>query len=128
MKRIVLAVIAGFALWSVLWLVVNASSAALAPGAFNEDGTTDSATVLLVVLILSIACSVGSGVLTAAIARTPSLGPAWVLGGLLLAVGVFFQVQYWDAMPLWYHIPFLALLIPGTLIGARFRSNKAADS
>ena len=113
MKRIVLAVIAGFALWSVLWLVVNASSAALARDAFNEDGTTDSATVLLVVLILSVACSVGSGVLTAAIARTPSLRPAWVLGGLLLAVGVLVQIQYWETMPLWYHIPFLALLVPG---------------
>ena len=119
MIRIVLAVMAGFALWSALWVGAGAVSAALMPEAYNEDGSPDSAAVLLVFLILSVACSVGSGFLTAALARTPSLAPAWALGGLLLAVGVLVQVQNWEAIPLWFHIPFLALLVPGALAGAR---------
>ena len=119
MIRIVLAVFAGFTLWSVLWLGSNSLSVALAPDSYNEDGSTDSAFLLLVFLILSFVFSIGSGFLIAALARTRSLTPTWVLGGLLLAVGVFFQIQYWEILPLWFHIPFLALLIPGVLVGAK---------
>ncbi len=124
MTRIVLAVFAGFTVWSVLWLGANASSVALAPDSYNEDGSTDSAFLLLLFLILSIVFSIGSGFLTAALARTPSLTPTWVLGGLLLAVGVFVEIQYWEIMPLWFHIPFLALLIPGVMVGAKIRLQK----
>ena len=65
MIRIVLAVIAGFALWSALSLISNAASTALAPDFYNEDASTDSVPVLDVILVLSVAFSIGSGVLTA---------------------------------------------------------------
>ena len=124
MIRIVLAVFAGFAVWSVLWVGSTSLSVALAPDSYNEDGSIDSAFLLLVFLILSLVFSIGSGYLTAALARTQSLTPTWVLGGLLLAVGVLVQIQYWEIMPLWYHIPFLALLIPGVMVGAKIRMQK----
>jgi hypothetical protein len=38
---------------------------------------------------------------------------------LLLVVGIYFQSQYWHVMPLWYHLIFLALLIPMCFVGAR---------
>ena len=124
MTRIVLSVFVGFAVWSLLWLTANASSVVLVPEAYNEDGSTDSAFLLLVFLILSFAFSIGSGFLTAALARTRSLAPTWTLGGLLSAVGLLVAIQYWETMPLWYHIPFLALLIPGVLVGAKIRIEK----
>jgi hypothetical protein len=37
---------------------------------------------------------------------------------LQLGLGIFFQAQYWQLMPLWYHLPFLALLLPGNVYGA----------
>ena len=128
MIRIILSVLAGFVLWSVLWIGANAVSVALVPDAYNEDGTSDSGAVLLVFLILSVACSVGSGKLTVAVARTPSLAPAWALGGLLLAFGAVVQILNWDSMPLWFHLPFLALLVPGVLAGARLGPRGAGES
>ncbi len=124
MIRIVLAVFVGFTLWSVLWVGSGALSFALAPDSYNEDGSIDSAFLLLVFLILSFVFSIGSGFLTAALARTPSLAPTWTLGGLLLAVGVLVQIESWEITPLWFNIPFLVLLIPGVLIGAKVRIQK----
>ena len=128
MKRIILSVLAGFVLWSVLWLGANAVSVALVPDAYNEDGTSDSAAVLIVFLILSVACSVGSGFLTAALARTGSLAPAWALGGLLLAFGAVVQILSWEAAPLWFHLPFLALLVPAVLAGAKLGPRSTGES
>ena len=36
---------------------------------------------------------------------------------LNLSFGIFIQYQYWDKMPLWYHLPFLAMLVPGIILG-----------
>ncbi|MCW5874766.1 MAG: hypothetical protein KIS88_09005 [Anaerolineales bacterium] len=41
-----------------------------------------------------------------------------ILGVVLLLVGIAVQRQYWKLMPLWYHLLFLALLVPTTLFGA----------
>jgi hypothetical protein len=38
-----------------------------------------------------------------------------------LGLGIFFQSQAWQLMPLWYHVPFLLLIVPATLLGARLR-------
>ena len=44
------------------------------------------------------------------------IGP---LAGLaLLVVGVIAQVAYWDTLPVWYHLVFLASLIPMAMAGA----------
>ena len=128
MMRPILSVLAGFALWSVVSLGSNAVVAMIAPDAFNEDGTTDSAILLLLFLVISVVCSLGSGFLTAALARARSAVAAWSLGGLLLAVGLFVQVLNWDAQPLWFHIPFLALLVPGVLAGAKLHRSRMGAS
>ncbi len=128
MMRPVLAVIAGFAAWSAAWLIAGATSAALVPDAYNEEGTSDNTAVLLVFLVLPFVFSVGSGFLTAIIARARSMKPSWALGVLLLLFGLFVQIQLWDAMPLWYHIPFLGLLVPGAALGGRLRLKKTESS
>ena len=110
------------------WLIAGATSAALAPGAYNEDGTINSAAVFLVFLVLSFAFSVGSGFLTAIVARARSMMPGWALGVSLLAFGLFVQILNWDAEPLWYHIPFLGMLVPGAALGARLRLQRTESS
>jgi TRAP-type C4-dicarboxylate transport system permease small subunit len=42
-----------------------------------------------------------------------------ILGILLLAFGILVQVVAWNYMPIWYHLIFLALLIPMTMIGGK---------
>lgn len=126
MARMTAAVAAGFVLWSVLWLGGNAALVQLLADSFDEDGFTKSAGVLALVLVTSVAWSLASGFTTVAIAGTErAANAAWILGGLLLAVGIFFQVQAGSRLPLWYHAAFLVLLVPMTLVGARLRMRRA---
>lgn len=75
-------------------------------------------------LALSIAASLASGVV-AAIAGGESARGA-VLGNalLLLATGIFVQAGLWSSMPVWYHLIFLVLLVPMTLLGGLFFSRR----
>jgi hypothetical protein len=50
--------------------------------------------------------------------------PAFALGIVQLVIGIFVQTMYWHVIPTWYHLTFLALLIPGILLGARMRSSR----
>jgi len=43
------------------------------------------------------------------------------LGVLQLAIGISFEVSYWAMLPVWYHLVFLALLLPGNVLGGAVR-------
>lgn len=130
MVRSILAVLAGAVAWDVLYLGSNALLAALLPGAFNADGPTDQLGVLLLTLSLSILFFVISGYITAAVAQKNPLGHGLALGLIQLPQGIFAQSQYWELLPLWYHLLFLGLLVPCTVLGAqiwRVRNETAAQ-
>lgn len=116
--RVVVAVIGGFVAWSVLWLVAGVILRAVAADAINEDGTTDSAGVLSALIVASVICSLASGWIAGLVARAGRFAASAVLGVVLLAVGILVQLQMWDALPLWYHLLFLVLLVPATMGGA----------
>lgn len=118
MGRVVLSVLAGFVGWTVLWLSGNALLRALAPDAYADDGTTASAGLLVASVVLSVLCSLAAGFAAARIAPLRWRAVGGVLAAVLLLVGGFVQAQYWDALPLWYHLAFLALLAPATWLGA----------
>jgi uncharacterized membrane protein YfhO len=67
-------------------------------------------------LVRSVIVSIMAGFLAAVIARGNRNAPLG-LGILLLAVGVLFEVMAWNYLPWWYHVAFLALLIPMTILG-----------
>jgi len=119
----IVSVITGSLAWTVLWLGTNQLLFTLFNDSYNEDRTTDSIGILLLTLAASFIFSVAAGWITAAIARKAKVGHATALGVLQLAIGIFVQLQYWDLMPLWYHLIFLALLLPGNVIGGRIRAS-----
>lgn len=119
MVRKILAVIAGYLAWSVLWLVSNSSATAVSPGSFGDDGST-SAGMLLVFLALSVVFSLFAGWLASTIARS-TRGPAVWTGVLLLVTGIPVQLGFWSVIPLWYHLPFLAFLLPAAYLGGSIR-------
>jgi len=125
MKRF-LAVIAGFVLWSVLWLCFNVGlhKFGLLPAALTQPMTDVSP--LAALLIGSVVISIISGYIAAAIAGAPSAPAVAILGVLLLLTGIYFQSRVWRLMPIWYHLAFLVLLIPMCLAGARLREPRAA--
>ncbi len=118
MKQI-LGVVIGFILWSVLWLSLNQLLLALGIMSPTVTEPLTNSTPLLVLLVGSVLISLTSGYVTARIAGLAWALPAVALGVLLLATGVFVQLKLWYLIPLWYHLAFLLLLIPMTLLGAR---------
>ncbi len=123
MIRNILAVIAGNAAWTVLWLGYNA----ILKGAsfISTDATRrlEGASALLSLLGGSVVFSIIAGYITAAIATGGTYWPVLVLCAVQIAMGIFFQAQSWKLMPIWYHIHFVLLLGPATLLGAWLRLN-----
>jgi hypothetical protein len=124
--RAALAVFVGFAVWSILWVGGNQALAAALPEHFAEDGSTAHAGLLVGILGMSVLWSVLSGWLTASVGRATGPRLPLILGVVLLAVGLAVQIGYWDVMPVWYHLAFLALLVPGCLVGGRLRAPAVA--
>ena len=121
MIRIGLAIAAGFVLWSVLWLGGGGVLRSFFSAAVGADGSVSDRQLLLLLLLLALLASVGSGYLTVLIAPITALRAALILGLLLLLVGIGVQRQYWALLPLWYHLSFLILLLPATLLGGWLR-------
>ena len=71
------------------------------------------------VLALSVVCSLAGGFVSAKIDKVTSGRAALWLGVALVATGAFVQFNVWQQMPVWYHVIFLAALIPATLHGSR---------
>lgn len=126
MIRNAVAVIAGFVLWTALWLSSNAIVKRLMPEAFEPDGVVVSSGIMAGFVVLSFLYSLFAGYTTASIARTGRMKAAWALAVIQLAVGIFVESRYWDSLPLWYHAWFLILLVPGIIIGARIRAGRPA--
>jgi heme/copper-type cytochrome/quinol oxidase subunit 3 len=116
--RPTLAVVLGFALWSALWLGSDQVFRSLWPAAYPEDPTTPVTAVLplLAYLVASVVCSLAAGFSARKTAGSSSRA-VLVLALILLAVGIAVQASAWTTMPLWYHLPFLILLVPVCLAG-----------
>ena len=94
-----LAVVAGFVLWSVLWLCYN--QLLLKAGVLPSDLTQPLTAPMPLLLLLggSVVFSIVSGYIAARIAGVPAMMTALVLGILLLATGIFFQLKTWHSDP-----------------------------
>lgn len=121
MTRNILAVIAGSVSWTVLWLTFMAflKSAGQLPA--EPTAPVERTSSLLMLLVASIVFSIVAGYVAALIPRGATYGPVIALCALQLTLGVFFQLQSWKLMPVWYHLAFLLLLTPATLLGAALR-------
>jgi hypothetical protein len=51
--------------------------------------------------------------------------PVKVLAALLLLMFIPIHYRLWDKFPIWYHLTFLASLIPFTLLGAAWKAKNA---
>lgn len=134
MARKIVGIVAGFLIWSVLWLGSEKALSALLPewhgvhqaafeaavakgGAFTADTS-----ILLMNIARGSIVSVVSGYLAALIAGENKRTPL-ILGVLLVAFGLFIVAMSWSYIPFWYHILFTALLIPMTMAGAKLKKS-----
>lgn len=119
MLKIILGVVAGFFVWSILWVGTDAVlKSAWTYYSRSVEAMSFSSAMLIVPLILSAVCSIIAGYIAAKISNENSKSPLF-LGVLLLIAGIFAQMSVWEKIPLWYHLTFWILLIPATVLGGR---------
>jgi hypothetical protein len=51
----------------------------------------------------------------------------WIFAVIQLVVGIGFEISYWEMTPVWYHLVFLALVVPATVWGGTLRQSKASS-
>ena len=124
MGRAIGAVVAGFLLWTVLWLGFGAVMGAAVPTAVAPGQPVTSMGVLLAFLVYAVLISVASGYVCAAIEGASPMKSVWILALILLAVGLGVEVAGWALTPVWYHLAFLTLLVPATVWGGGMRARR----
>ena len=128
MIRAIGAALAGYAVWTVLWLGGNAVLFVDGAQVVEAGELYAEAGPLGMLIVLSAVCSLVGGALAARLAGGRFSVATWVLALALLGTGVPVQLGFWELLPLWYHLGFLVLLVPMTLIGARMGHRTGAPT
>ena len=123
--RVVLAIVAGAVVWAVLWVGGAQAGKAAFPSLLPIGQPVTSTGALLGLILYSVALSVLAGYVTASVAALEAMPAVWALAVLQLAIGVAVEAAGWNLTPLWYHLVFLALLVPATVYGGRLRVRRA---
>ena len=119
MVRRVGAVVAGLLIFFLLAFL--AGSAALTFWTEYAAAAPDRAytlPMLLARLTTGAAATVVAGWCASRIAQDHQTTALW-LGLVLLAINVPWHIQIWSEYPIWYHLVWLASLIPCTILGGR---------
>jgi hypothetical protein len=132
MVRIILAVIAGFFAWSIMWVGsqqvlstafpdwFGAHQIAFEKATFNKEVFTADSTILVLNVVRGIIVTILTGFLAAVIAgenRRSTL----ILGILLLIFGLVVVALTWTLIPVWYHVVFSLMLVPMTILGGKLK-------
>jgi hypothetical protein len=125
MGRAIGAVVVAFLLWTVLWLGFAAAMQAALPDLIDPAGPVTDTGVLLAYVACSVVISALAGYVCAAVGGAPAMGTVRVFALVLLGVGIGVEVSAWALTPVWYHLVFLALLVPATMWGGRLRERRA---
>ena len=127
MGRVIGAVLAGALTWVLLWvggtMGVSAAFPALLPAGQRVDGVG----VLTALIAYSVVLSALAGMITGRVAREDARTAGWWLAGLQLVLGIGFEASSWSLTPVWYHLIFLALLVPATVYGGTHYRSSATN-
>lgn len=123
--RVALAVVAGAVVWAVLWIGGTRAGQAAFPAQLAEGQPITSSAALLALILYSVVLSLLAGFVAAAVARERWSAAVWALALLQLALGIIAETSYWSLMPVWYHVVFLALVVPATVAGGKWRASRA---
>ncbi len=124
MTRLVMAVILGYAAWTVLWLGGNAVFFGETASAIDVGNAFTKRMPLVGSIGLSLGCSVVAGFVSASVAPHRARPAVMTTALLLLATGIGVQAGVWTLMPVWYHVAFLLMLIPFVCTGGRLAPHR----
>ena len=129
MGRSIVAVVVAWVLWSALWLGGSAAAGAMFPGILGggRAQTLAHSGALIGFIVWSVLASVIAGYVCAFLMKESPMRTVWSLGLIQLVVGTAIEVSGWALTPAWYHIVFLALLVPATVWGGKLRTGGVTD-
>ena len=119
--RTILAVLAGAVVWAVLWVGGTQAAQAALPSVLGVGQPVTDTGALVGLIVYSVVLSMLAGYVAATIAARDPMRAVWALAVLQLVLGIGFEASAWNLTPVWYHIVFLALIIPATMYGGRLR-------
>lgn len=122
--RLVMAVLAGVVVWGLLWNVGTVALQQAFPESMAAGEPVSHPGILGALIAYSVVLSGVAGYVTAVLARERARTAVWSLAAVNLAIGVAVEIAYWELMPLWYHLLFLALVVPATVLGGRLRERR----
>ena len=125
--RVTLAVIAGAAVWAVLWNAGTLGAQAALPDILPAGQRITHVGALVGLIAYSGVLSMLAGYTTVAVAGQYPQPALKILAVLQMLLGLIFEIAFWSMTPVWYHIVFLALVIPATLYGGSLRSASRAS-
>jgi len=120
--RVLLAVVAGWLLYGIVWNLVAFGMSAVFPDTFVIGEPLSDTLVLIIYLVLSIPVSVLSGFAAARIGLMHAGTAVKALTIVNLITGIAVQAMAWNLLPAWWHILFLLFIVPATLYGGRLVS------
>ncbi len=123
MGRAISGVVVAFLLWTALWLGFGGVAQATFPEIIDPEQPFTHTGALLIYIAYSAIISIVAGFVCAAIRKDAPMRTVWVFAIIQLATGIGFEVSYWELMPVWYHLVFLALLVPATVWGGMLRES-----
>ena len=103
---------------SAIWPAFGVHQRAFEEAIKNGGQFTAETPMLLTHIVMGSIVSVMAGALAALIAGENSRAP-FVVGILLLAMGVMKAVMSWQYVPIWYHVIFAAILLPLAILGGK---------
>lgn len=120
MKRSVIAIIVGLAVWVLVVSLLNRGLRVVFQGyAAAEPAMMFTYGMMAARLVVGALASLTAGAAAQAIARS-SARVLWVLGAILLVGFIPIHVQLWPKFPVWYHLVFLGTLAPLVVLGGMF--------
>ena len=118
MKRPILAFAVGLVVWVLLISVLNRALRIFLPGyAAAEPIMSFTPGMLTARLLIAALTSLIAGAAATWIAPSSARLPV-LLGTALLVAFITIHVQLWSLFPFWYHLVFLATLIPLVMLGS----------
>jgi hypothetical protein len=125
MGRFVLAIVLAPVFWGALQFPGQVLLSAIFPdSAGNPAGSPG---YLILALVFAFGYAFVSGYCAAWVAAAEPRRIGIGAGLCLLAVGIAVQVSFWEAVPLWWHLTFLASIVPLTMIGAAVKGSPAQE-
>lgn len=126
--RTILAVLAGAVVWATLWVGGTQALQRAFPSLLAAGQPVTNAGALTGLILYSVALSIVAGYVTAAVASRDPMPAVKGLAVLQLLLGIGFEVSAWNLTPVWYHLAFLALIVPATVYGGRVRARRRGAS